>query len=420
MFSGTAKAIGADIGVSMRLDDPVQQATLWTRQMSAPPIQSAQLQARVGALTVAVLNCSTQALAPKVRMTDGALQAFLHACELSETADHGTGGGSPTEAMLEAMRQATRAAPDFAAGHSMLSKHLAFVASATDQPSLRPEAEREARRALQLDPKDPDGFVTLGLLAPPLDFALREKLFREALATDPAWSHANGFLANVMTDVGRLRDALTLFQRAAVSNPQSIDWTQEAAGGLIRVGQTAAADRELADEAELWPDDLETWNYQFQSMLAQKRWTDALKVLDRAGNFGAAVSPDYVSHWRAMLSALQSGDPRARSALRLKLLASAADDPQQTVSDLSMLGFIDDAFVVGQQFLPGHSGSPRFLFQPATAVLLRDPRFMPLAAHFGLIEYWRRTGHWPDFCSDSSLPYSCSREAAKFAAQRKL
>lgn len=418
MFSGTIKAVAGNIGVSMRLDDPVQQATLWTREMSAPAAQSAQLQARVGALTIAVLNCSAQALVPKVRMSDGALQAFLHACELSETADHGTGGGSPTEAMLEAMRQATRAAPDFAAGHSMLSKHLAYVAVQTNQPSLRSEAEREARRALQLDPTDPDGFVTLGLLAPELDFAQREKLFRQALASDPAWSHANGFLGNVMTDVGRLQDALTLYQRAAVANPQSIDWTEIAALGLIRVGQTAAADRELAAESQLWPDSLSTWYAQLKSMIAQKRWADALKVLDRAGDFGSAASPDWIAYERALLSTLQSGDASARSALRQKLLASGRDDPRAAMIALSMLGFTDDAFAVAQYYSPGRSDSPGFLFTPETAALRHDPRFIPLAAHFGLVDYWRRTGHWPDFCSEPSLPYSCAAEAAKVAKQR--
>lgn len=418
MFSGTVKAAGTNIGVSMRLDDPIQTATLWTREMSAPATQSAQLQARVGALTVAVLNCSAQALVPKVRMSDGGLQAFLHACELSETADHGTGGGSPTEAMLEAMRQATRAAPGFAAGHSMLGKHLAYVADATQQPLLRPEAEREARRALQLDPSDPDGFVTLGLLAPELDFALREKLFRQALATDPAWPHANGFLGNVMTDVGRLQDALTLYQRAAVANPQSVDWTDVAAGGLIRVGQTAAADRELAAESQVWPDNLFTWITQLRSMMAQKRWADAIKVLDRAPNFGSAISPEFVAERRAVLTALQSRDSSARGSLRLKLLASAKSNPERAILDLSMLGFTDDAFAIAQDNVPGHSISPSFLFQPETAPLRDDPRFMAVASRFGLVDYWHRTGRWPDFCSKPDLPYGCSAEAAKLAKRR--
>ena len=62
MFDGTVQSKGPGIDVRMRIDDPVQRTTLWTAEMSGA--QSDQLQARVGALTVAVLNCSQQVLAP--------------------------------------------------------------------------------------------------------------------------------------------------------------------------------------------------------------------------------------------------------------------------------------------------------------------------------------------------------------------
>jgi tetratricopeptide (TPR) repeat protein len=421
MFSGTVESKGADVAVSMRLDDPLQHATLWTAEITDPAAQSDQLQARVGALTVAVLNCSAQALASTVRMSDPALQAFLHACELSQTSDHGDSGAPAAYAMLDAMRQATREAPDFAAGHSMLAKHLAFVfASALpDQPSLRTEAEREAHRALQLDPKDPDGFVALGLLAPGLDFARREKLFRAALESNPAWPHANGFLGVVMTETGRLHEGLTLYQRAASVNPQSVDWTAMAAGGLIMMGQTEEADHELAQFSQLWPDNNDIWTFQLESMIAQKRWGDALKVVDRADALGPSISPAWVADWHTLLTTLQSGDPAARNSLRQSLLASSGADPQQAITRLTMLGFVDDAFAVAQHYSPvgpGRADSPWFLFLPEVAALRRDPRFMSLAARFGLVDYWRRTGLWPDFCHDQSLPYSCRREAAKIGA----
>jgi hypothetical protein len=48
-----------------------------------------------------------------------------------------------------------------------------------------------------------------------------------------------------------------------------------------------------------------------------------------------------------------------------------------------------------------------------TAALRRDPRFMTLANKFGLPQYWRSTGKWPDFCSDANLPYNCQQAAAK-------
>jgi hypothetical protein len=45
---------------------------------------------------------------------------------------------------------------------------------------------------------------------------------------------------------------------------------------------------------------------------------------------------------------------------------------------------------------------PWFLFAPVTRPMRQDPRFVGLANRLGLIEYWRETGKWPDFCTDRS------------------
>jgi hypothetical protein len=38
---------------------------------------------------------------------------------------------------------------------------------------------------------------------------------------------------------------------------------------------------------------------------------------------------------------------------------------------------------------------------------------MALVAPMGYITYWRKTGTWPDFCADPTLPYHCEEEADK-------
>jgi hypothetical protein len=56
------------------------------------------------------------------------------------------------------------------------------------------------------------------------------------------------------------------------------------------------------------------------------------------------------------------------------------------------------------------------LFRPYFADVRKDPRFMVVAERAGLIDYWRSSGHWPDFCSDPQLPYDCKAEAAKLSS----
>lgn len=36
-------------------------------------------------------------------------------------------------------------------------------------------------------------------------------------------------------------------------------------------------------------------------------------------------------------------------------------------------------------------------------------------ARAGLIDYWTRTGHWPDFCAERDRPYDCPAVARELA-----
>ena len=85
-------------------------------------------------------------------------------------------------------------------------------------------------------------------------------------------------------------------------------------------------------------------------------------------------------------------------------------DAPAVISNIALLGGLDDAFAIGERYtasVASQNDSSDFLFGPKTVALRRDPRFMALAARFGLVEVWRRTGRWPDFCRDPTLPYDC-------------
>ncbi|MGH6910602.1 MAG: hypothetical protein ACREEG_10480, partial [Phenylobacterium sp.] len=47
----------------------------------------------------------------------------------------------------------------------------------------------------------------------------------------------------------------------------------------------------------------------------------------------------------------------------------------------------------------GYALVPMFLFGPETAAMREDPRFIPIVQRLGLLDYWRSSGHWPDFCA---------------------
>jgi hypothetical protein len=85
-----------------------------------------------------------------------------------------------------------------------------------------------------------------------------------------------------------------------------------------------------------------------------------------------------------------------------------------SVGNLSALGLVDDALSQAGNLRDESWANPGALFTPATAPLRRDRRFMAAAAKLGLVDYWRSTGKWPDFCADPELPYDCKAEAARY------
>jgi len=99
--------------------------------------------------------------------------------------------------------------------------------------------------------------------------------------------------------------------------------------------------------------------------------------------------------------------------LRQQLVSANSEDARNTIYQLVLLGFVDDAFAVAAHYSPAPTDSPEILFNSELAPLRADPRFMALANRFRLVDYWQHSGHWPDFCSQPGLPYSCAQEAAK-------
>ena len=421
LFTGETQTQGADNFVRIHLDDPLAHTSLWAAELSAPAPQTVSLQGQVAARTIAVLGCAGQALRPKNGLADpNELALYFHACDLAETSHHGMSDAKSAYALFDAFRQVIAAVPNFADAHAQLAKHLAFVLPGLPDEQanvLRQEANTEAHRALQLDPRSADAYVALGLLQPSNKFAEREAMFDKALAINPDWPHANGFLANDLRSVGRLNDAALHYSRAAAVNPQSLDWTYMAASGLIWNGQPEEATTELARLKDIWPHDRIVWRDELEALAAEHRWGDILSELDRADDYPNTFSPSALATAKATYAALKSGDKVQLAAAR-DLYMKEADDLSNApglIGNLSMLGFVDNAFDIAGRYAatPDASEYTAFLFSPKTAAMRLDPRFIGVAAKLGLVSVWRKTGKWPDFCADSNLPYNCRAEAEK-------
>jgi TolB-like protein len=420
LLDGTVQDDGKAVKVRVHLDDPVRHATLWSGSVDGPVDNSDQLQASITSTIVAVLACSNRALVPGHGLTDpDLLSHYLHACDLFVNTGRSR---QDIYELLASLREVAAKAPDFAPAHSDLAKFVFLVPGLPpDQAApLRQEAEAEAHKALALDPKSPDAYVALSRLLPPADWAGREKLLRQGVAGDPDWPYTNGFLGLMLAETGRLQDAAGYLQKAAAAKLQ-LDWRPVNARLQCGSGLFEPATSYSVSWLKLKPNDSSTGSTLRRCLQFARRWADlrALAITPAANpaDRNDPSSPAYDTY----LVAEESGKPadiaRARKAALAAPGANAAAIPN-AIEALSVLGFTDDAFVVANRYTPGEVINSGFLFFTLTAPLRKDPRFMQLAARLGMVNYWRATGQWPDFCADPGLPYNCQAVANRLIAAK--
>jgi DNA-binding winged helix-turn-helix (wHTH) protein/TolB-like protein len=369
LLAGTVERVGDTLRVRLHLEDPKDKTTLWSRSFDGPASDPLLAQSRAAGRATDVigwlLSSSYGLGAPIDRAT---LAAYLEAGDEIQNQ-----GG---DRYLRIFRQVVARAPDFSYGHSGLSFALARAAMSgppADRARLMAEAQAEGRVALRLDPHNGEGYAILAISTPPA-WAEREQLLRRGLAADPTgWAAQSGY-AMFLADTGRAQEALALHQRALAAAPYWARGRAILARRLADAGRLEEGRGEIERTARLWPDDLDV--VRVQSELA------------------AEAAP---------------------AAARSQLLdGRGAADPRLVVAALAKLGDTNGAFAAAERLrtagdLFGYQDATSVLFAPVTAPLRRDQRFMPLAARLGLLAYWRRSGHWPDFCREPGLPYDCAR-----------
>jgi len=418
LFDGTVQDDGNTVKIRVHLDDPVRHATLWSESVDGPAANGDRLQALTADIIVAVLACSNRALAPAHGLADpDLLSRYLRACDILVT---GIGSRERVYEVLASLREVAAKAPGFASIHSDFARIAPALWSALppDQTAaVRREVEAEARKALALDPKSPDAYLGLSQLLPPTDWAGREKLLRQGVAGDPDWPFTNGVLGLTLSNVGRLQEATGYLQKAVASDLQ---FDFNGSNGVLQCGsgQFEPMTGQLLDALKL--EARYGWvGYTLRHCLKYaRRWAELRAMAMVPPAQSSDRNDPRSSIYDIYLVAEMSGKPADIARARGAALATADGGSMPAIANaieaLTVLGFTDDAFAVANRFTPTGSGcgcDSAILFFTLTAPLRRDPRFMQLAARLGMVDYWRSSGHWPDFCADPALPYNCRTEA---------
>lgn len=283
------------------------------------------------------------------------------------------------------------------------------------------DAERAARAALALDPKEPNARLALvGLERSMLDFATTEDRLRDILATDPDNTLAMRHLWSLLQSAGRSRDSLAMIERAIGVEPLAAANNFPRAQLLWILGRTAEADRMIDQAMQYWPEHRFVRFARFTILAFTGRPRAALAMLDKPETRPQQYTAEAVALWRVSLAALDQRTPATIEAARSANLEVAKRNPSlanQAFLVLSELGLVDEAFEVANGLFlyrqpverrspsaakqsPIRSDGWRFapwLFTPPGAAVRADPRFKALCDGIGLTEYWAKRGIKPDY-----------------------
>jgi hypothetical protein len=228
-----------------------------------------------------------------------------------------------------------------------------------------------------------------------------ERLFKSMQELPTTHVPRLGSYGTFLLNVGRPRDALTLFTRDLQAEPLGFEaslWVQIA---LELTGDFAQADTEYQRNLGFAEDTRAVRTMALMRAMGERD----KEAIRRELPAQIAVGPLTRTLNEAMLRHLD--DP----ALALTELQSYLDDPKSMTSSVVVMTIAAWAayFSDPELALRAIQGLPPLVanafnwtvWRPIHSEMRRLPGFKVLLSEWGLVDYWRATGNWGDFCRPS-------------------
>jgi DNA-binding winged helix-turn-helix (wHTH) protein/tetratricopeptide (TPR) repeat protein len=342
--------------------------------------------------------------------------------ELIEQAESAIRTEDANTQIIQGLETAVAIRPGSAKAWGLLGFFNIILAQLSDPKEAEPlisRAQEAARRALSIDPREPNALLAMfELEGSTLDWFTRDQRLRRIIAIDPTRIWAIAEFVLMLQAAGMNRESRNWNERAISLVPLSLDFLSKRALKLWIAGRVTDADKVIDQVRALYPTNNWAWFCRFLIFATTGRAHAAQVML----NSNPAMIPDpaEANMWRAGLSALLSPSAAAISHTRQACFDAAKIAGQthgQGVMILSQLGDLDGAFAIADGSLlargtiilterPGSKAATeeavarvniQWIFTPPCAAMRADPRFAPLCEGIGLTEYWRRRGVQPDY-----------------------
>lgn len=405
VLEGSVRAEGDRIRVTAQLIDVSSDVHIWSQAFEGELAGFLDVQKRIAVAVARRLDRSVDS-----RLVDGApatrdvaaYQLFVEGWLALERYEQRSLRHSI--ALFEAALERDAA---FASAWSGLAMARWVMPSVVDlTPAAIAESDRlaldAANRALELSSLVTSArFVLADSARVKHDFAEAEARFRAALEVVPGEAVMHFGYAQLLGNVGRIRDSLAPAQVNVLLDPLSPIGMWTLGQSHVLLGDDEEARRYLARSRELGNEN---------PVIAQ---AEAYLHL-RAGSFDAA---------RALWADLHDS---AESQAMLRVI-DALEDPSMRPSALEAIGELPPwhihpfrgrlyaAILLGEAEMAWQAAADGVelgldptvtWWMPEASILRTDSRFAALAARLNLLPYWREYG-WPDACRESRAELTC-------------
>lgn len=415
-LTGMVRDDADDVVVEVRLEDAASSTALWSAEFKRDRGSTTDVPLEVAARVADVVNMANFARSADPPLTDAAaLSALLQTSEMIRDSASATWAQK-----IESARGVVDRHPGFAFGHSILASAYMDAANDIDDPqrarAMRELARAQAQRTLKLDPEDAGAYAVLSELVGPTDYLAREKILQQGLRIAKHPKEPLGALysyqGTMLSSVGRLREALSSQLIAQATDKWGAPKMVKLALTYASLGDFDEARRWLGRAVQLWPHhpSVRAARLSFAGFYEQP--SDARATIDAMATSESIEASSEFTMWRSFVEARAETGGRlsARTADKVRAaMSSGTLTSEAGVTMLAALGQTSQAIAAANQALDRRPLDPRFLFTPAMQPVRRDPGFVALATRMGLVQYWRRTGKRPDFCSEGRVTTDCSK-----------
>jgi TolB-like protein/DNA-binding winged helix-turn-helix (wHTH) protein len=423
VLEGSVRKEGDRLRVVAHLSN-AERSTIWSETYDRPLTQMLILQSEIAERVADALGArlGADARAQAREMDPRAFEHYLKGRALFRARTQAN-----LKRALPELEAAVRLAPSHIRSWTTLAAARLFLSdsSTAEGRALKSVARDAVDHALKLDPDDAEALGVKAQMIPYVGHWQEiDDMFVRALEGEPGNGQVLNWRAIFLAGVGRHRETLELTRRAYESDPLTDVLASNYARLLMKAGYLEAG-RKIVDSRR--------GGWRWSGYEAEIDYLREKKDWSRLARWAAQPPPDMKTQGKQIVAlihdtAVSLAENRRSEFNALgerwkKLAHEHTWYADECVFFLWVMNEREAAVEVIVSLLQpdptaSQSEMPSFGMMFWNVELAADPRIVALMHGWGLFEYWRQSGHWPDFCADPALPYDCKAEAQRLASRQ--